>query len=239
MNVYTIISPGHGGSDPGCIFFDNSKEKEHTLKLGIELNNYLKKHIKTKLLRSSDVYISINDRCKFINTFGKDCFTFDLHFNSLTEKLRETYPSTRGTEIFVSTFAGQQYKDFASFLCKELSNKLKTTNRGMKIKIRTDGKDYYGMIRDTKGHTFIIEVEFGDQEDACILINSYNFYKIVAEIIGKNILTLLYGIKVEEEKTPDKLYCVQTGAFSKKSNAINQVILLKKFGFSDSIIIEK
>ena len=78
-----IIDPGHGGHDPGCVSkHGNGREKDHTLALAKKLSTQLRKRgFKVGLTRSTDKYLTLQQRVDFANQYPNAVF-ISLHFNS-------------------------------------------------------------------------------------------------------------------------------------------------------------
>ncbi len=77
-----IIDPGHGGKDPGAVH-SGIFEKDITLKVALKLRKKLKnKGYKILLTRTTDTFISLEDRPKFASKKGGDLF-ISLHCNAI------------------------------------------------------------------------------------------------------------------------------------------------------------
>ncbi len=78
-----IIDPGHGGHDPGTTSpHGNGSEKDHVLNLAKKLSTELRKRgFKVGLTRSSDKFLSLQQRVDFANKYPNAIF-ISLHFNS-------------------------------------------------------------------------------------------------------------------------------------------------------------
>lgn len=90
-----VIDPGHGGKDPGAIGYNGIKEKDVCLSIARILKKVLDKQpwCKTILTRSTDKFVSLEQRAKTANTNNADFF-ISIHTNSHEdEKLTgiETY----------------------------------------------------------------------------------------------------------------------------------------------------
>jgi N-acetylmuramoyl-L-alanine amidase len=84
---YTVvIDPGHGGRDPGAIGFRGLKEKYVALALSRELHAHLNSlpGYKAVLTRSTDIFVSLDDRAAIANAGKADVF-ISLHANSHTD----------------------------------------------------------------------------------------------------------------------------------------------------------
>ena len=78
-----IIDPGHGGHDPGTTSpHGHGREKDHTLSLAKKLSTQLRKRgFKVGLTRSTDKYLTLQNRVDFANQYPNAVF-ISLHFNS-------------------------------------------------------------------------------------------------------------------------------------------------------------
>lgn len=225
MSKNFLCGAGHGGNDSGAISVINTYEKDLNLTLSKEIFKKVEKYLpKSYLLRDKDTYISLLNRCMYANNKAP-LYWFEFHFNAYDGK-------ANGIEIFTSKFTSQNNKDFASFLCKEFSKQFSITNRGAQTRLLSSGKDYYYLHRNTNANVtvFIIEPGFIDNEKDFKIISSSGFMKKASDFFAKNIIENLYNIKYEE-----KMYIVQTGAFSDIKNAKKQVDLLKSKGINSII----
>lgn len=222
-----LVGSGHGGNDTGAIGINNTYEKYLNLTLSKLVYDKIKKFLtqrKVYLLKDSDIYISLGDRCTYANERGP-LYWFEFHFNSYNGE-------AKGIEIFTSEYTSQKNKDFAAYLCKEFSNNFGVKNRGAQTRLLSTGKDYYYIHRNTNMDitTFIIEPGFIDNVEDFKIITMNNFMEDASTFFAKLILESIYGIEYS-----NKLYIVQAGAFSNLENAKNRVELLKSHGI-DSII---
>lgn len=107
-----VIDPGHGGKDPGAVSADGQlKEKDVTLKVGLELRRILKRgdpRVKALLTRDKDVFVSLEDRKAFAHSVNADLF-ISIHCNSSNEAV------ARGIETyFFSTASSRRAMDLAA-----------------------------------------------------------------------------------------------------------------------------
>lgn len=120
-----VLDPGHGGSDPGAIGPNGLREKDVVLNVSLKLQNILKnKGYKVTMTRTTDVYLTLQERVRISNASGADFF-LSIHANSFTN------PSANGTE----TFAYNTWSigaDIARKIQSELIKSNGLTNRGFK-----------------------------------------------------------------------------------------------------------
>lgn len=218
-----LLDYGHGGSDPGAIGIDNIKEKDLVLEVGKRVKYHLERHKQTVIeSRNSDETVSLTQRSNKANENKVDlCISF--HCNGFLDN------TAQGVEIY--------YRDGSSkgkLLATEILNsitqmKLYTKNRGIKT------KDLH-MTRETKMPSVLIELGFiTNITDKNLIVNNIENFAIA---ITKGLLNY-YQIKYINETnfvSNDKLYRVQVGAFSIKSNAEKLVNELKNKGYNAFII---
>lgn len=95
------LDPGHGGRDPGFRVGSN-EEKKYTLLLAAEVRDQLKRAgFNVVLTRSTDVYVSREDRSDLARQRGADLFV-SLHFNAI----EEGRSVVKGLQIYCCTPAG-------------------------------------------------------------------------------------------------------------------------------------
>jgi len=90
-----VIDPGHGGKDPGARA-NGVIEKDINLRMGQLLANVLESRgIKTRMTRSQDIYLRLDERTKHANDWDGDLFV-SLHCNALPAGR-----SAKGVEIYI------------------------------------------------------------------------------------------------------------------------------------------
>lgn len=94
-----LIDPGHGGIDPGALGVDNILEKKIVMDVAKRVERRLKAtgNFRVAMTRTSDVFISLDQRVEMSQEIGADLF-ISLHADSLASK---TYASVvRGATIY-------------------------------------------------------------------------------------------------------------------------------------------
>ena len=97
-----IIDPGHGGKDPGAV---NSlgTEANYNLKVAKLLQDNLRKRgFKVVMTRSTDVFLTLQERVKLANLY-RDAIFISIHFNSVGSRARS---QARGIETFTLSPVG-------------------------------------------------------------------------------------------------------------------------------------
>jgi len=91
-----VLDPGHGGKDPGAVGPRKFKEKDIMLKVALKTARALrgKTHADVLLTRSTDRYLSLEERTAYANVVGADVFV-SLHANAHPNR------DARGTETYI------------------------------------------------------------------------------------------------------------------------------------------
>ena len=176
---------GHGGRDPGACG-NGLREKDIVLAVGLKVRNILKRHkVGLSYSRTSDIYVSLNDRAIKANKSNADIFV-SIHDNSATNK------SARGVETFSFPSSKSGRKLANNIQTQIVKDKIFTKDRGIKTA-------NFAVLRQTKMPSALIELGFiSNNMDAKILKNKQDE---MAESIAKGILANLdIEYKIEELK---------------------------------------
>ena len=86
-SIKVFIDAGHGGSDPGAVG-NGLKEKDIVLSIATKLGALLNgRGISIKYSRTTDTYLSLEERARLANAWGADLFV-SIHANSATSSVR-------------------------------------------------------------------------------------------------------------------------------------------------------
>jgi N-acetylmuramoyl-L-alanine amidase len=171
--------------------------------------------------RTKDENDSITEEIKECNNFKPD-LAVDIHINA---------GGGDGAEAFYCHLGGKG-KTLAENVLAEIV-KIGQNSRGIKTRVNSSGKDYYAFIRETTAPATIIECAFIDNPADTRILDTYIKQITMGTAVAKGILRTL-GIPFIKT---DKLYKVQVGAYSIKSNAIILCNQLKSQGY-DALIVE-
>ena len=206
-----IIDPSKGGTDIGVIGND-LVEKDFNLKISEYIYDRLNElGIDTKIIRTSDENISIEDRIsRILNSYGNNSKVIVLS-NMLGK-------GSNGVEIIYAL----RNKDT---LAKAINDNLESSdiNVSKYYQRRSEedtSKDYYDIQKDT-GTIETIIINYGNVDNVLEANNLKNNYKSYAEAIIKAIANYK-GIKYFKEGENENIYIVQKGdslySISKKYN---------------------
>lgn len=218
------IGVGHGASDSGAVA-NGLKEKDVNLEVALACRDKLKANgVDVKISRTGDTDQGINAKVSEANKWGAD-YVVEIHHNA---------GGGDGAEVYYSVNGGKG-KTLAQNVLDGIVA-LGQQSRGIKTKTTSDGRNYFGIIRDTVAPAILVECAFLDSKDYKI-VDTAAERKAMGEAIANGVLETL-GIKEKAEVKTEAtyLYKVQIGSFSKKANAEALVTKAKKAGF-DAVIV--
>jgi N-acetylmuramoyl-L-alanine amidase len=218
-----FIGVGHGGSDPGAVA-NNTKEKDLNLSIALACRDELEKHgVAVKMSRTKDENDPLSEEIKECNAFGPD-LAVDIHNNA---------GGGDGAEVFYH-YGGGKSKTLAENILSEVV-KVGQNSRGAKIRKNSNGKDYYGFIRETSCPAVIVECAFVDNATDLKILATEDDRRKMGVAIAKGVLKSL-GVEYQAEKRT--LYRVQVGAYLVKANAEAMQKKIKAVGFDAFIVKE-
>ncbi|MCL2071233.1 MAG: N-acetylmuramoyl-L-alanine amidase [Oscillospiraceae bacterium] len=227
-NKKVSIEIGHGGGDSGASH-GNILEKDINLVVGLELNRQLRRHgVSVLINRTADVGFRVADFLARVRNFEPDV-GISVHTNAFNGV-------AHGFEIFRNTNA---FKATSNLLCAYIEREVKALGQVLR-----GVRDSPFMMSSLSCPTAYCEMGFLDNPDDYSQFSTVEGQKRFAVAYAKGILDYL-GIEWADEKTnpdnaegtPNLLYRVITGSYSKRANALEQVKKLKSKGF-DGFIIE-
>lgn len=213
-----FIGIGHGGSDPGAVA-NNVKEKDLNLSIAKACSDELLRYgVEVKMSRTKDENDTLSEEIKECNSFSPD-LAVDIHNNA---------GGGDGAEVF-HHYGGGTGKTLAINILAEII-KTGQNSRGVKTRKNSAGQDYYGFIREVNAPAVIVECAFVDNATDLEILATEGKRKTMGQAIAKGILKTL-GVEIQG----DRLYRVQVGAYSVKSNAEAMLNKLKAAGFAGYI----
>ncbi|MEN2256363.1 N-acetylmuramoyl-L-alanine amidase [Paraclostridium benzoelyticum] len=138
---------GHVGKNSGAVGSNGKKESDIVLKIGMIVKSILEEAFeKVITTRQEDKFYSLSYRTTEANNKSCDYFV-SIHMNSSENK------SAKGTETWIYDTNNKICK-LTTNLSSNLSNKLNTTNRGVKISKK------FSVLKHSKMPAVIIEIDF-------------------------------------------------------------------------------
>ena len=210
-----FIGVGHGGSDSGAVA-NGFKEKNLNLAIAIAVRDELIRHgVTVGMSRTNDEEDSLTNEIKECNAFlGNDGLAVEIHNNA---------GGGDGAEIY-HHFGGGIGKTLAQNILNEIVA-IGQNSRGLKTKKNSNGKDYFGWIRETKAPACLVECAFVDNKKDIAIIDTATEQKQMGVAIAKGILKTLEikwqepkSLKQAEPLAAAKIYRVQVGAYSERKN---------------------
>ena len=177
-----VIDPGHGGNDSGAVS-GKVYEKTINLQVGAKLSELLKKHGGTvHMTRSTDVFLSLDERVNFSNSINPDAF-ISIHANSATAT------SAQGLETFYNSTNGVmpiESNKLATYIQEELVNSTSAKNRGVKVA-------NHRVTRGNNAPAILVELGFiSNDADRANLIND-NYQNKLATGIFNGLMKYFYN----------------------------------------------
>lgn len=228
--VKLYLDVGHGGSDPGAVG-NGLKEKDLTLQISKKINDLLKNYegITVKMSRSTDKTLSLKQRTDEANKWGADIL-LSIHINAGGGTGFESF-------IYNGNVSSNTVK-YRDTIHNEIMKQLKgVRDRGKK-------RANFHMLRESKMSAILTENMFIDTKKDADQLKKQSFINKIAQGHVNGIVKL-FNLKkkktnkpVQTKQTGNKLYRVQVGAFSKRSNAEELQKKLKKDGYTAFIKYE-
>ncbi|CEO32984.1 N-acetylmuramoyl-L-alanine amidase family protein [Paraclostridium sordellii] len=193
-----MIDPGHGGYDSGAPGVHGCLEKDIVLDIANRVDEYLKnQNIENINTRTTDVFVTLNDRTNEANKLGVNSFV-SIHCNSSDN------PNAQGLETYCYKF---KYRDLADVVHSELIKAgLYTKDRGVK-----EGNLH--VVRESNMPACLVELGFiTNEEDYNLIMNNEDgFAKAIAKGICKfNGVTWNESSDILPNKNIDVTYQVYT-----------------------------
>ncbi|MFE4522579.1 N-acetylmuramoyl-L-alanine amidase [Cytobacillus firmus] len=224
--------PGHGGADPGAVG-NTLLEKVLTHKIVGYAMDYMEANFTgftQSTTRSGDQTLSLTQRTDQANKEGADVFV-SVHINAGGGKGFESFIYNGSISSATQAFQNTLHAEVMAAMRKDGV----TTDRGKK-------RANFAVLRQTKMVACLTENLFIDTSDANFL-KKEAFLKAVGEAHARGVAKFL-GLPAKSKPASPKpavngkLYKVQVGAFSDKSNADKLAAELKKKGYSTYIVQE-
>lgn len=185
-----VLDPGHGGYDPGARTADGRPEKETNLRVALKAEALLTQMgFDVLMTRHDDVTLDLESRCEMANEWGAAVF-LSLHADATGR------PAPRGHHAIHSIHSrpDEDGHRLARLLVDELDRStgrphLPRGDRGCWTRESQEkrGKDYYGVIRETRMPAVILERGFLTNPDDAPLLFDDEFLGLQAAGIAQAV----------------------------------------------------
>ena len=173
-----FLGVGHGGKDPGAVGY--LREEDVNLTMALACRDYLVANsVEVLMSRTIDEDDPLSEVIKECNAFKPDLCA-DIHVNS---------GRGDGFEVFYHHLGGNS-KKLAQNIEKEVLA-IGQNSRGCKTKVRADGQDYYGFIRQTDAPAVITEGLFVDNKKDVQIADTIEEQKAFGVAYAKGMITTL------------------------------------------------
>lgn len=143
--ITIVLDPGHGGKDFGAVE-NGAKEKDINLSVAKKLRDLIEKQLKDKvevvMTRSTDVYLTLQERADIANNADGDLF-MSIHVNSVDKKSKGRQ-SVSGSSVYVLG------------LHKDQDNMKVAMRENAVIELESDYKEKYSGFDPSKDESYII-----------------------------------------------------------------------------------
>ena len=224
-----FVGVGHGGSDPGAVA-NGFKEAVINLTIAKVVTSELERHdVDVKMSRTVNENDDLNEEIRECNAY-KPTLAIDIHTNA---------GGGDGFEVFHSIGGGT-----GKVLATHINNEVKLigqNSRGVKTKVNSSGKDYFGFVRSTTCPAVIVEGFFIDNKTDIKDFDTDAKLKTLGIAYVKGILKTL-GISYKAQNTStqppkgDTFYQVVVGSFNDRALANVRLEELKNKGYKDAFI---
>ena len=179
-SIKVFIDAGHGGTDPGAVG-NGLKEKDIVLSIATKLGALLNgRGISIKYSRTTDTYLSLEERARLANALGADLFV-SIHANSATS-------SVRGTECYTHPTANTATKTLSGNVSRAIASKFGISNRGHK-------EANFAVLRLSNMPAILVETAFiSNSSDANLLNTRQTDFSIA---IANSILSYFNGRTID------------------------------------------
>jgi N-acetylmuramoyl-L-alanine amidase len=188
-----VVDAGHGGKDRGAYRGYGGEEKVATLDVAKRLQRKLREsQLKTVMTRSSDVFISLEDRVGIENAQKNSVFV-SIHFNDSRR---------RGVHGFETYYHSPDARDLAQRIQGKLMTIPHSVNRGVKYAS-------FRVLRLAKYPAVLVECGFLSNRREGGGARDEEYRELLADRIAEAIVELRYGSGVYHAAaaapaTPDK-----------------------------------
>lgn len=168
-----VVDAGHGGHHAGASGL-NYLEKELCLKMAFELERALEQRgARVIMTRTSDLFVSLDERCQIANQSGADIF-ISIHCNSMLKRNTQS-----GSESY--WHSSEQSRRLARALHPRLVASVQGRDGGIRNRS-------FQVIRETRMPSVLLEIAYINNTKDEILLADGDFHKRLAENLAQGVL---------------------------------------------------
>ena len=162
------IVVGHGKSKSGGYDSGAVANGFHEFKIAKECAKYAQEYLNANYECQADLFNYAGDTylTDRVAKFKDNTYTLlaEIHLNSFSND------TATGTEVYYSQASkGALGQKAAEKISAQIASDFDIRNRGAKTRLRSDGKDYFAIIRDTKPHAVLVETLFISSNDVYLI----------------------------------------------------------------------
>ena len=162
------IVVGHGKSKTGGYDSGAVANGFHEFKIAKECAKYAQEYLNANYECQADLFNYAGDTYLTyrVAKFKDNTYTLlaEIHLNSFSND------TATGTEVYYSQASkGALGQKAAEKISAQIASDFDIRNRGAKTKLRSDGRDYFAIIRDTKPHAVLVETLFISSNDVYLI----------------------------------------------------------------------
>lgn len=167
--MLVVIDAGHGGNDPGNLHqtAELLDEKDLNLTMALKLGGYIEQflghRIEVVYTRTTDVYVSLEDRVKLANELGAAYF-ISIHCNASDN------PTVSGTETHVHLLESKTSNELAHMIQDQFKNRAARNSRGVKFK--NDRLGNLLVLKESNMPAVLVETGFMTNQEEEAYLNS-------------------------------------------------------------------
>jgi len=175
-----VLDAGHGGSDPGAVYFDTLEKDVNFSVMQKVYELLLKQDFAVHLTRTEDVQVSLSERTDFANGLGADLFV-SMHSNAADQA-----PTASGIETYYYS-EDEEGKSLAEFVQNSVIQATGAKNR------KTKTANFY-VCKNTDMPAVLVEMGFLTNKDECQKLIDDEYQIKLAEGIVQGIINYLNSI---------------------------------------------
>ena len=209
MKIAILI--GHGKSDSGGYDPGACANGYQEFKLGREIGKYAAEALRaaghTVDLVNYDGTLNLPQRIAYCNARSYDLIA-EVHLNA---------GKGTGCEVYHS-IGDSKGKELASAVSAAVAKALGLKDRGARTKANSAGRDYFGVIRQTKACALLVETCFIDSGDVAKVASNAG-RKAAGDAISAGIVKVVGSIAPKPTPAPAASYGVWVAPITKKEDA--------------------